>query len=129
MSCIEHTQMPGKHKYGGKRVGGYNIGLHVYTYCIKEGIDPLSLRGTGTVVRHTCDNKRCINPAHLVAGSISDNVRDAMRSELVYKASYPIAKEMRRLKAIGWTRKEIQDKFKLSSAQTLRILANEAWVE
>lgn len=28
------------------------------------------------VVRHTCDNPRCINPVHLQAGTQLDNVRD-----------------------------------------------------
>lgn len=28
------------------------------------------------VVRHTCDNPRCINPAHLVGGTQKDNVAD-----------------------------------------------------
>lgn len=28
------------------------------------------------VVRHTCDNPRCINPDHLVGGTQVDNVRD-----------------------------------------------------
>lgn len=27
-------------------------------------------------VRHTCDNARCINPAHLVGGTQADNVQD-----------------------------------------------------
>ena len=28
------------------------------------------------VVRHTCDNARCINPAHLLSGTQKDNVAD-----------------------------------------------------
>lgn len=31
---------------------------------------------TGLVVRHTCDNIRCLNPDHLIPGTPADNVRD-----------------------------------------------------
>lgn len=30
----------------------------------------------GVVVRHTCDNTRCINPDHLIPGTRADNNRD-----------------------------------------------------
>lgn len=30
----------------------------------------------GLVIRHTCDNRRCINPDHLIIGTHQDNVKD-----------------------------------------------------
>lgn len=32
----------------------------------------------GLVVRHTCDNRRCINPGHLVLGTQKQNIQDAV---------------------------------------------------
>lgn len=32
---------------------------------------------SGHLIRHTCDNRRCINPEHLLTGSPRDNTRDA----------------------------------------------------
>lgn len=31
---------------------------------------------SGLVVRHTCDNLKCINPEHLILGAPKDNVKD-----------------------------------------------------
>lgn len=31
------------------------------------------------VVRHTCDNPRCINPAHLIGGTQQDNMQDCIK--------------------------------------------------
>lgn len=43
--------------------------LHRKVYYEATGVLP-------EVVRHTCDNPRCINPDHLIAGTQKDNVRD-----------------------------------------------------
>ncbi len=33
---------------------------------------------TPAVVMHTCDNRRCINPTHLVSGTYRDNTQDML---------------------------------------------------
>ena len=47
--------------------------LHRLSYYYHNNIDPCSL-----VVRHDCDNRVCINPAHLRLGTAADNNRDCM---------------------------------------------------
>lgn len=77
--CIEHSQFAGQPKHGMKWYKGETVGYHVYAYCLAQGISPLSLKGTGKVVRHKCDNPRCINPEHLELGTQADNIADKMQ--------------------------------------------------
>jgi len=64
-----------KDGYGSIRVEGRSQGAHRVSIAITERLDLSS----GFVARHTCDNTFCVNPEHLVAGSIKDNVHDCMR--------------------------------------------------
>lgn len=48
--------------------------LHRLVYCRSNGLELADI--AGKVVRHTCDNPRCINPAHLLIGTRADNNRD-----------------------------------------------------
>jgi hypothetical protein len=47
---------------------------HRVAYALANDLDPETLGG---VVRHTCDNPPCCNPAHLVLGTARENVEDA----------------------------------------------------
>lgn len=48
-----------------------NIKVHRLLYELLHGEDL-----TGKVVRHSCDNIRCLNPEHLQSGTFADNNRD-----------------------------------------------------
>lgn len=52
---------------------GAPIGAHVAGYRIQVGPVP-----DGLLVRHRCDNRACVRGDHLVVGTQSDNMRDAV---------------------------------------------------
>lgn len=68
--CVDHGLRGGK--YGHACSGGE--GVHRAAYRAAHGLSKEAIRGR--VVRHTCDNGRCINPAHLLLGTHQDNVQD-----------------------------------------------------
>ena len=53
------------------------VGQHRIVYCEYNHVGLLSIKGK--VVRHTCDNPRCINPEHLVIGTHKDNSQDMVQ--------------------------------------------------
>lgn len=58
----------------GKRT---TVNYHRLVYCEANGITLDSI--AGLVVRHKCDNARCINPEHLEIGTVQDNINDRVR--------------------------------------------------
>lgn len=72
--CVEHNQKGNKAGYGNGSWGGQQIMLHRLAYCFYKQIPPEVIKGS--VIMHTCDNPRCVNPLHLKLGTQADNMRD-----------------------------------------------------
>lgn len=64
---------PSDHGYGRLRYRGGpgDVGAHRYSFMLHYGPIP-----RGMVVCHKCDNRRCVRPDHLYAGSYRDNAHD-----------------------------------------------------
>ena len=75
-ACIDHGKIASVSKEGYLKVRykGKVQRAHRVAYCEARQI-PLEFI-EGSVMRHTCDNSRCINPQHLVIGTHQDNVAD-----------------------------------------------------
>lgn len=75
--CVDHGRIGDKDGYGITKAHPYSrkaLRMHRIVYCQTHGLDIGDI--DGLVVRHTCDNPRCVNPEHLVIGTQADNIRD-----------------------------------------------------
>lgn len=73
--CIDHGKKGDKDGYCPIERNGFRR-LHREVYAQTHGLTAESMRGL--VVRHSCDNSRCINPEHLSIGTQADNIRDML---------------------------------------------------
>ena len=85
-ACIEHSHPTNSSGYGSCRYMGRRVGRHVAAYLTSKNLPPAAVGGM--VVMHTCDNRKCINPEHLVVGTQADNLKDMVskgRQKLVVR--------------------------------------------
>ena len=68
--CWDWLGSVGTRGYGRIGVGGKMLQAHRFAY--EQLVGPIA---DGLVLDHLCNNKRCVNPAHLEPVTVEDNVR------------------------------------------------------
>ena|SRR5688500_13047822 len=68
--CWEWMDIPNTNEYGLFRIGSKKYLAHVIAHFLQKG------KCLKEVIMHTCDNKICCNPNHLVDATQRENVRD-----------------------------------------------------
>ena len=86
----------------------------------------------GQVIRHTCDNRRCVNPAHMELGHQRENVRDVwIRRRRSTKLTIEQAREIRE-RALSGPRgigQELAAEFGCSVHTVSNIKLGKQWLE
>lgn len=100
--CLEWTRCLNTDGY--PRMSG-NVKVHRLMYELNNPDDDIK----GFVIRHTCDNPKCINPDHLLKGTAAQNILDRdSRGRTYRKYTLDIHSKVRALLKTGLlTQKEI----------------------
>lgn len=116
--------------YGQIRVNSRKVYAHRYSYALHYGIE---LRDDSLVL-HSCDNPKCVNPHHLFMGTQADNMRDMIQKgrQKIYRgnasnlARYTESDfhKVLELHAKGLPQSEIVKATGISQAHVSRILNN-----
>ena len=128
----------GKFYLSGKRSDGTirEVLAHRFSYERVHGPIP-----DGLHICHTCDNPKCVNPAHLFAGTNQENMRDCLRKGRIGYRPHPREQNgrakltedqvlrIRRAFRAGATKASLARTFHVCERQIKRITDGQQWPE
>ena len=117
--------------YGSILLAGKKLRAHVLSLEWATG----SIRPRGMFACHHCDNRACVNPAHLYWGTREDNTRDAMERGRVKRGEgSPVSKlseaaviEIRERYAAGAYAPDLALHFMISTSALREIATGKRW--
>jgi hypothetical protein len=74
----------------------YENGRQVKHYAHRYVLQLVGKFDESLIVLHSCDNPRCVNPAHLSQGTQADNMRDALEKGRMDMTGLEIGRELKR---------------------------------
>lgn len=109
--------------YGSLCVLGRQVKAHRVSFAINKGAIP-----AGMFVCHKCDNRRCVNPAHLFLGTQSDNIRDcSAKGRMITKLTKYDVFSIRHSRENGEKLKVIAARFGVSTTTVSAIVRRRKW--
>ncbi len=129
----------GKEGYGGFYINQIRntINSHKVMFCIIHNfwIDEIP---HGIVIRHKCNNPKCVNPGHLLLGTYQDNSQDMIdagnsqkgEKSVQCKIYHDIAITIReKWKNGNCSYEDIAKEFNISSAEIYKIIKNKKYID
>lgn len=117
--CWEWNGCLSSDGYGSGRIDGKSVRLHRWSYSYHVGPIP-----DGHEIHHTCRNRRCFNPDHLVAITRTAHRQLPDRSKLSWESVRRI-----RLMYPGRSQQSIADEFGITQPIVSAVLLNKIWKE
>jgi hypothetical protein len=126
--CWLWTLSYNREGYG--RFGNKAVLAHRIAYQAAYGAIP-----AGAVVRHHCDNRACVNPGHLAAGTVNENVADRVRRgrgafgarQHMAKLNDEIVRDIKRQLAEGASVTGLSKKYGVVQASISHIKIGRTW--